>query len=675
MSYWDDWEWIKAQEAAQQQAQAQPMMGIPGGAATPYGGQYQFDINQLLNGTGAGWGDISQGVGANQGTNEYSKWLHFNGTDGTPLAAWKNYGPDTLTGEGMDKERTLGPLLGYNVITDPGDFGGTGFGTSHESKLNGMGYDYINPDGSFNSKGTLSGFRDAGDGDAMGALKIFLTAVGGGALGGAAGAAGAGAGASAGAAGSLASEMAALGAGGAAGGAGAAATAAGAAGAAGGVGTMPSLPLMSLADTLPELPALYAGASTGVLPGAAAGAAGGAAAGSIFNPAADSQLASSQLGITGGQAAADAAAAGIPSVTVNGVPTGSWLSNLTASGGAVPGAGDVAGGALGGAGSLIPGVTNSQLLGGATTALGGLAGSQTGSGAGGSGGAGGVLDERMEPFLYGSNGLLQQTQNTLNQQQPLAQAQSAQMASVGSGLLGQPIAGNGYGTVGTNVAGNGYGSVGGPVAGNGYGKVQMGDVSSFMNPFYGSMADDMGRRTQDLLGQSFNDIRGNAVATGGLGGSRQGVAEGGAIGKAADSLQGNLAGLGGSMYQSALSGALNKYGTDTNFYGQQRGQDLQGSAQDQAFYGQQRNSDIAKAGQDQSFWNTQRGQDQTGAQLGGGLLANSQTQAFGPLTSASGIYKPYTGLASSAGDGTNWSGLLGGALSGAALAGKMGWWG
>lgn len=58
----------------------------------------------------------------------------------------------------------------------------------------------------------------------------------------------------------------------------------------------------------------------------AAGAAGAGGGGAAFNPAMDSQLASDQLGITGSQSAADAAAAPIPSVTVNGVPGGSSIN-------------------------------------------------------------------------------------------------------------------------------------------------------------------------------------------------------------------------------------------------------------------------------------------------------------------------------------------------------------
>lgn len=60
--------------------------------------------------------------------------------------------------------------------------------------------------------------------------------------------------------------------------------------------------------------------------GAGAGMGGGAAA---FSPAGDSQLASTQLGITGDQAAADAAAGPIPSVTVNGAPSGYGGPSLT----------------------------------------------------------------------------------------------------------------------------------------------------------------------------------------------------------------------------------------------------------------------------------------------------------------------------------------------------------
>lgn len=118
----------------------------------------------------------------------------------------------------------------------------------------------------------------------------------------------------------------------AAGGAGAAAgTGAGATGGAGvtgfgDAGTMYAGGNAADAATLGGGGSMYGGAGAA----GTAGMGGGAAA---FNPAMDSQLASTQLGITGDQAAADAAATATPSVTVNGASSGNWLSNMMPTGG------------------------------------------------------------------------------------------------------------------------------------------------------------------------------------------------------------------------------------------------------------------------------------------------------------------------------------------------------
>ena len=69
---------------------------------------------------------------------------------------------------------------------------------------------------------------------------------------------------------------------------------------------------------------------------------------------------------------------------------------------------------------------------------------------------------------------------------------------------------------------------------------------------------------QGLTQQVLPSIGRGAVATGGYGGSRQGIAEGLAIGQAQQGLNQAL----GNMY-------LNSYGMDQNFYNAQRGQDLQ----------------------------------------------------------------------------------------------------
>jgi hypothetical protein len=273
---------------------------------------------------------------------------------------------------------------------------------------------------------------------------------------------------------------------------------------------------------------------------------------------------------------------------------------------------------------LSPG--SSKLLGPATTALGALAGGQTPpGGAGGAGagaGAGGMLDPRMEPYIYGANGLLPQAQGLLNSQLPQSQQAGSQMMTQGAGLLQSPVMGNGYGQVKLNAP------------------------TTSSNPYLPGAMDDLGRRTNDLLGQSFNSIRGNAVASGGMGGSRQGVAEGIAMKGAADSLQGQGANLYLQAYNADQGRALQQY---------------QG---------------------DQQFWGNQRGQDFTQTGLGADLLGKGLQTQWQPFLNATDVYKPYTGSntqGSTQGGGASGllggaSGLLGGALGAAQFANKMGWW-
>jgi hypothetical protein len=196
------------------------------------------------------------------------------------------------------------------------------------------------------------------------------------------------------------------------------------------------------------------------------------------------------------------------------------------------------------------------------------------------------MDPRLDPYLYGD--LFPRAQGLLNTQFGQAQTQSGAMNQVGMGLLG------------TNPN---------P------------DMAS--NPYISGVANDIQRRTGDLLGQGFNSIRGNQIMTGGLGGTRQGVAEGEAMKGAADSLQGQLSNL---------------------YYGA---------------YNQDANRNLQKIG------------------MGAGLLGQSQQQAYSPLNQASELYRPYTGLNSSMTTGSNtgggWMGALGGALGGAQWAQNM--WG
>jgi len=214
----------------------------------------------------------------------------------------------------------------------------------------------------------------------------------------------------------------------------------------------------------------------------------------------------------------------------------------------------------------------------------------------------------------------------------------------------------------SNLGFGGAGSYGGSSGGQGGGP----------NPYLSSMADDIGRRSNQALGSALNGIRGNSVATGGLGGSRQGVAEGTAIGNAQDTLQGNLANLYGTDWTNGQNRNLQYYNTNTN-------------------------AALTNQGQMQNFYSTNRGQDLQqlglGAQLFGqgnaGMLSqgkgiygigNTQQNApFGVINNANGAISPYTGFGATntqtGQQGGGFNGMVGGALSGAQIGKNLGFGG
>lgn len=205
-----------------------------------------------------------------------------------------------------------------------------------------------------------------------------------------------------------------------------------------------------------------------------------------------------------------------------------------------------------------------------------------------------------------------------------------------------------YGAGGAVYAGPNAGT---PANGGGYagGLPEAGDQGMFgqqfggyqASPWLSATADEIGRRTQQGLGQAFNQIRSNSIRNGTLGGSRQGVAEGIATRGAMDSLQGNLAGLFGSDWTNAMNRDLTNQGQQMNFYQGQRGQDLQRLGLGAQIYGMGA----------QGPWN--------------------------PINNANGVYGNYTGFGSSSSTGQQgggWQGLLGGALTGASLGRQFNWW-
>lgn len=179
---------------------------------------------------------------------------------------------------------------------------------------------------------------------------------------------------------------------------------------------------------------------------------------------------------------------------------------------------------------------------------------------------------------------------------------------------------------------------------------------------------------QNLMQTQLPAINRGAVLNGGYGGSRQGIAQSGAIGATNQGLSNSLAGLYGNAYnqdqnraqQMAIAGmqdqtqrlglqnqyalgqgnlGLGQQSLDNNFYSTQRGQDLQ--AQNQGWQQSWGND----------FNNLALGQAQTN-------IGNQQQQAsFSPLQNWSSIVSPYTGLNQS---NTNTQPSSGGGVAGAA---------
>jgi hypothetical protein len=185
-----------------------------------------------------------------------------------------------------------------------------------------------------------------------------------------------------------------------------------------------------------------------VIPGLEAWAlpatAGGAAGGAAFNAAADSQLANAAITAGGGDALAGYGAAGLGGVT--GSPVGGGLL------------GSLGGGAASALSSLAG---NSSVLGLGATALGGLLGAK---GQQGEQTSQNKIDPRLDPYIYGDQGILKQVNDLKNQQlaqgglndlqrqgmgmtqnfllDPALSAGYTSMRNMGSGLLGRGVAGN-----------------------------------------------------------------------------------------------------------------------------------------------------------------------------------------------------------------------------------------
>jgi hypothetical protein len=209
--------------------------------------------------------------------------------------------------------------------------------------------------------------------------------------------------------------------------------------------------------------------------------------------------------------------------------------------------------------------------------------------------------------------------------------------------------------LGRNAGGRG----GRPGRGDGGG---MPGTSGFQpyNPYLTQIADDITRRSQDALGQGLNMIDQQAIGAGGYGGSRQAVAQAGALAQSNDNLTGQIANLLGGDWTNEQGRQVQRYGIDKSYdLGMTNANNNFTLGQGQLQLGN-RNTDLSQT------------------QLGANLLNMGTQMPWTGINNANGIYSGYSGMGNttqSSQQGGGWQGLLGGLLSGATLGQNMGWWG
>ena len=211
---------------------------------------------------------------------------------------------------------------------------------------------------------------------------------------------------------------------------------------------------------------------------------------------------------------------------------------------------------------------------------------------------------------------------------------NAAMQAVVDGTYGQGQLPGGGIVGGYGAAGGGYGGGGGPVSSDGI--PDMGRS----NPNMQGQVDYLRQQSDFALGQNLNGIRSNAVGVGGLGGTRQGVAQGIATGLANQGYTGAVSNMLGQDWTNQQNRDLQNRGLDV----QMRGQDIGWQNQTNQ-YGLQRDA------------------------LDSQLVTNGINQSWAPIINAGNLYSQLGGgsVTNSTNTGGGIQGLLGGALGGAQL--------
>lgn len=255
----------------------------------------------------------------------------------------------------------------------------------------------------------------------------------------------------------------------------------------------------------------------------------------------------------------------------------------------------------------------------------------------------------------GNTSSLQQNYSDVHSQRNAAEAQNQAMRSgitpSGGGMAGPSMA------VGYNLGMSG---------------------GSGSNPYIGAYGQAITNQvTQNLQRNILPNISSSAMATGGFGGSRQGVVEANALNDANQGLSNALAGAYSNDWNAQQGRNLQQYGMDQsynlglgnlglgaqnsiqNFYTAQRGQDLQ-----QAGLGAQ----IANMG-NQNYLNAGQGVANIGT-----TYQQAPWQVMGNMNNMINPYTP-NGTVTTSQNGNQWASAIGGAVGGAQLGNVFGGFG
>lgn len=273
-----------------------------------------------------------------------------------------------------------------------------------------------------------------------------------------------------------------------------------------------------------------------------------------------------------------------------------------------------------------------------------------------------VLGISADTYGNYKNGLNTATQDIY---EGVFNANRGQRGGTPTGVGGQTGYGYTYGNRALGIE-SGGGRGGGFGGGRGGGGDKLGAYTQ--NPYLAQMGAGLQKQFNDnLTMNTLPAIRGGAMAAGGVGGSRQGIAEGLATGQSNTGAANAITNLYGQDYGAQMGRNLQKYGMDQQYdlgksqigLGYFNGTNQYNLGMGQLSLGNQNSM--------QNFYTNQRGQDMDALRLGASLYGLGDQGEWSSLKDASSLYAPYTGYGntttSSSGGGTDWAKGLGNGLA------------